>query len=32
VDIAFQTVFEITKELPEGPRAYPVFLMLARRV
>lgn len=32
VNISFQTVFEITKELPEGPRAYPVFLMLARRV
>jgi len=27
----FQTVFEIVKERPEGPRAYPVFLMTARR-
>ncbi len=28
---AFRTVFEIVKERPEGNRAYPVFLMAARR-
>lgn len=28
---AFDTVFEIVKEQPDGPRAYPVFLMTARR-
>jgi ubiquinone/menaquinone biosynthesis C-methylase UbiE len=27
----FRTVFEIVKERTEGPRAYPVFLMTARR-
>jgi ubiquinone/menaquinone biosynthesis C-methylase UbiE len=30
-DIAFSTVFEIVKETEAGARAYPVFLMLARR-
>jgi predicted methyltransferase len=30
-DVRFQTVFEITKEKPEGVRGYPVFLMLARK-
>jgi len=29
--IRFQTVFEIVKDLPEGRRAYPVFLMVAQR-
>jgi ubiquinone/menaquinone biosynthesis C-methylase UbiE len=29
--IAFSTVFEIVKETETGARAYPVFLMLARR-
>lgn len=28
---SFQTVFEISKEKPEGKRAYPVFLLAARR-
>ena len=28
----FDTVFEIVKEQPDGPRAYPVFLMAARRL
>lgn len=27
----FRSVFEIVKERPEGPRAYPVFLMTARK-
>ena len=27
----FETVFEIVKDQPEGRRAYPVFLMVARR-
>jgi len=27
----FETVFEIVKDQPEGKRAYPVFLMVARR-
>lgn len=30
-DIRFRTVFEIVKEQAAGPRAYPVFLMAARR-
>ena len=30
-DIVFSTVFEIVKETEAGARAYPVFLMLARR-
>lgn len=30
-EIDFSTVFEIAKETDTGPRAYPVFLMLARR-
>jgi ubiquinone/menaquinone biosynthesis C-methylase UbiE len=30
-EIGFSTVFEIVKESEAGPRAYPVFLMLARR-
>lgn len=30
-DAAFRTVFEIEKDQPEGKRAYPVFLMVARR-
>ena len=30
-DIRFDTVFEIVKEQETGPRAYPVFLMIARR-
>jgi ubiquinone/menaquinone biosynthesis C-methylase UbiE len=30
-DIAFSTVFEIVKDTEAGARAYPVFLMLARR-
>jgi ubiquinone/menaquinone biosynthesis C-methylase UbiE len=34
-NVAFQTVFEIEKEIekdkPEGKRAYPVFLMVARK-
>ncbi len=30
-DVAFDTVFEIEKETPAGPRAFPVFLMTARR-
>lgn len=30
-DPAFSTVFEIIKDQPAGPRAYPVFLMVARR-
>lgn len=30
-DVAFRTVFEIEKDKPEGKRAYPVFLMVARR-
>lgn len=30
-DVVFQTVFEIEKEKPEGRRAYPVFLMVARK-
>jgi ubiquinone/menaquinone biosynthesis C-methylase UbiE len=30
-EVVFQTVFEIEKEQAEGRRAYPVFLMLARR-
>lgn len=30
-DVAFRTVFEIEKEKPEGKRAYPVFLMVARK-
>lgn len=29
--VGFQTVFEISKEKPEGKRAYPVFLLAARR-
>jgi ubiquinone/menaquinone biosynthesis C-methylase UbiE len=29
--VDFSTVFEIVKETEAGPRAYPVFLMLARR-
>jgi ubiquinone/menaquinone biosynthesis C-methylase UbiE len=29
--MSFQTVFEISKEKPEGKRAYPVFLLAARR-
>jgi len=31
-DVRFRTVFEIVKEKEAGPRAYPVFLMAARRV
>jgi len=27
----FQTVFEIVKNQPQGPRTYPVFLLVARR-
>jgi hypothetical protein len=27
----FATVFEIVKDQPEGKRAYPVFLVVARR-
>lgn len=30
-DVRFRTVFEIVKEQEAGPRAYPVFLMTARR-
>jgi ubiquinone/menaquinone biosynthesis C-methylase UbiE len=30
-EVRFQTVFEIVKEKPECVRAYPVFLMLARK-
>lgn len=30
-DVGFQTVFEIEKDKPEGRRAYPVFLMVARK-
>ena len=30
-DVSFQTVFEIEKDKPEGKRAYPVFLMAARK-
>jgi ubiquinone/menaquinone biosynthesis C-methylase UbiE len=30
-DIRFRTAFEIVKEQEAGPRAYPVFLMAARR-
>lgn len=30
-DIAFSTVFEIVKQTETGERAYPVFLLLARR-
>ena len=30
-DVRFTTVFEISKETAEGTRAYPVFLMLARK-
>lgn len=30
-DVAFRTVFEIEKDKPEGKRAYPVFLMVARK-
>lgn len=30
-EVQFSTVFEIVKETESGPRAYPVFLMLARR-
>ncbi|MEW5771807.1 MAG: class I SAM-dependent methyltransferase [Pseudomonadota bacterium] len=30
-EVAFRTVFEIEKEQSEGRRAYPVFLMAARR-
>lgn len=30
-DIAFETVFEIVKEQAHGTRAYPVFMMRARR-
>ena len=30
-DVAFRTVFEIEKDQPGGKRAYPVFLMVARR-
>ena len=30
-DVEFRTVFEIEKDKPEGKRAYPVFLMVARR-
>jgi ubiquinone/menaquinone biosynthesis C-methylase UbiE len=30
-EIRFETVFAIDKETPAGARAYPVFLMLARR-
>ncbi len=30
-EVAFRTVFEIEKEKPEGKRAYPVFLMVARK-
>jgi ubiquinone/menaquinone biosynthesis C-methylase UbiE len=30
-DIRFRTAFEIVKEKETGPRAYPVFLMAARR-
>lgn len=30
-DVAFRTVFEIEKDQPEGRRAYPVFLMVARK-
>ncbi|MCU0840932.1 MAG: class I SAM-dependent methyltransferase [Thiobacillaceae bacterium] len=30
-EVRFETVFEIVKETERGPRAYPVFLMLARR-
>ncbi|MCP5279647.1 MAG: class I SAM-dependent methyltransferase [Thiobacillus sp.] len=29
--ISFDTVFEIEKDQPEGKRAYPVFLMVARK-
>ncbi|MEW6676617.1 MAG: class I SAM-dependent methyltransferase [Pseudomonadota bacterium] len=29
--ISFDTVFEIEKDKPEGKRAYPVFLMVARK-
>lgn len=29
--VTFQTVFEIEKDQPEGRRAYPVFLMVARK-
>jgi len=29
--VAFRTVFEIEKDLPGGRRAYPVFLMVARK-
>lgn len=29
--VSFQTVFEISKEKPEGKRAYPVFLLVAQR-
>ena len=32
VGTAFQTVFEITKDQPEGKRAYPVFLLAAQHV
>lgn len=31
VEAGFQTVFEIVKDTPAGPRTYPVFLMVARR-
>lgn len=30
-DVAFRTVFEIEKDKPLGKRAYPVFLMVARK-
>jgi ubiquinone/menaquinone biosynthesis C-methylase UbiE len=30
-DVAYRTVFEIEKDQAEGKRAYPVFLMVARR-
>ena len=30
-DVAFQTVFDIVKARDDGERAYPVFLMVARR-
>lgn len=30
-DVTFRTVFQIEKDKPEGKRAYPVFLMVARK-
>ena len=31
VEVDFETVFEIVKDMPEGKRAYPVLLMVARK-